>query len=119
MGGECSHHSIRHCFIINLPISNRLLFVVIVTQGKGTNDDVILSCCLHYCEENFVNRLATGMGAKPFFGNIWLQKFCGSNQTDDFWMVIKLELIYLINFKLMEYEIVIGRLLFVFPFNLY
>ncbi|XP_068678866.1 telomerase-binding protein EST1A-like [Montipora foliosa] len=28
-------------------------------KGKGNNDDVILSCCLHYCEENFVNRLAT------------------------------------------------------------
>ncbi|XP_032220380.1 telomerase-binding protein EST1A [Nematostella vectensis] len=26
---------------------------------KGNNDDVILSCCLHYCEENFVHRLAT------------------------------------------------------------
>ena len=51
-------------FCFKLPVSNRLLFVVIVTQGKGTNDDVILSCCLHYCEENFVNRLATGMGAK-------------------------------------------------------
>ena len=30
-------------------------------QGKGCNDDVILSCCLHYCEENFINRLATGI----------------------------------------------------------
>lgn len=28
-------------------------------KGKGNNDDVILSSCLHYCEENFVNRLAT------------------------------------------------------------
>jgi len=28
-------------------------------KGKGCNDDIILSCCLHYCEENFVNRLAT------------------------------------------------------------
>ncbi|XP_022794858.1 telomerase-binding protein EST1A-like [Stylophora pistillata] len=28
-------------------------------KGKGCNDDVILSCCLHYCEENFINRLAT------------------------------------------------------------
>ena len=36
---------------------NRYYFL----QGKGNNDDVILSCCLHYCEENFVNRLATGM----------------------------------------------------------
>lgn len=27
---------------------------------QGNNDDVILSCCLHYCQENFVNRLATG-----------------------------------------------------------
>ncbi|XP_031553390.1 telomerase-binding protein EST1A-like [Actinia tenebrosa] len=29
------------------------------TARTGNNDDVILSCCLHYCQENFVNRLAT------------------------------------------------------------
>ena len=44
---------------IHVSITWSIHFVLL--QGKGCNDDIILSCCLHYCEENFVNRLATGM----------------------------------------------------------